>query len=181
MSGASPISRFVDVRRLPKKGMPVTIVADEAQRNDLAAGHGLVEVRRFEADLLVAPWKGNGVRITGRVDALVSQQCVATLDPLDARVNEAVDSVFLPRDSRLVRPEDDGALLIDPEGPDAPEPFSGDTIDAGALAEEIFELGIDPYPRREGAVAETHGEEDGQAREGPLAVQLRALKGRSDD
>ena len=30
-----------------------------------------------------------------------------------------------------------GEILVDPEGPDAPEVFSGDRIDVGALAEEL--------------------------------------------
>ena len=39
-------------------------------------------------------------------------------------------------------------LIIDAEGPDLPETFSGDRLDAGAIAEEFFELAIDPYPRK---------------------------------
>ena len=37
--------------------------------------------------------------------------------------------------------------MLDAEGPDSPETFTGDTIDVGALAEEFFGLAIDPYPR----------------------------------
>jgi uncharacterized metal-binding protein YceD (DUF177 family) len=39
-------------------------------------------------------------------------------------------------------------MLIDAEGPDMPETFEGDQIDIGAVAEEFFELAIDPYPRK---------------------------------
>lgn len=39
-------------------------------------------------------------------------------------------------------------MILDAEGEDGPEPFSGDAIDVGQLAEEFFALGIDPYPRK---------------------------------
>ncbi len=38
-------------------------------------------------------------------------------------------------------------MVLDPDGPDLPEPFVGDTIDAGALIAEFAALGIDPYPK----------------------------------
>ena len=60
--------------------------------------------------------------------------------------------MFLPEDSKLGRLGFDGGgeILLDAEGPDSPETFSGDTIDVGALAEEFFGLAIDPYPRKPG-------------------------------
>ena len=41
---ASPVSFKLHVGRLPQKGMPVTIEADAAQREALAAWHGLISV-----------------------------------------------------------------------------------------------------------------------------------------
>ena len=51
-----------------------------------------------------------------------------------------------------------GEILLDAEGPDSPETFSGDTIDVGALAEEFFGLAIDPYPRKQGVSLEAAGD-----------------------
>lgn len=152
---ASPVSFPVSVTRLPQKGMPVRIEADARQRAALAAAHGLLAVERFVAELVVRPWKGEGVRVVGTVEAAILQACVVTLEPVANRVGEEVDAIFVPEGSRLARPRQalEGEILLDPEGPDAPEPFSGDTIDAGALAEEFFGLGIDPYPRAPAATS----------------------------
>lgn len=148
----SPISFPIDVARLPKKGMPVRIEADPAQRKALAADHALEDVLSFSAELLVSPWKGDGVRVSGRVTASVVQACIVTLDPVPATVDEPVEGLFVPERSRLAQPmSSTGEMLLDPDGPDAPETFAGTTIDVGALAEEHFALGIDPYPRRNGA------------------------------
>lgn len=141
--------------------MPVTIEADEKQRAALAEAHGLVEVRNYRATLLVEPWKRRGVKISGNVEADIVQQCVISLEAIEAHVDEAVEGVFLPEDSRLGRQgfEGGGEIVLDYEGPDSPEVFSGDMIDIGAFTEEFFGLGIDPYPRKAGATVETPSEQ----------------------
>ena len=175
----SPISFKASVTRLPQKGLPVTIEADARQREALAKTHGLVSVEKLRAELLVAPWKRNGVKVSGRVEADITQECVVTLDPLKASIDEAVEGLFLPEDSKLGRLgfEDGGEIHIDAEGPDSPEIFTGETIDVGALAEEFFGLGIDPYPRKPGATVAAEGAGDVASRpEGPLQEKLRQLK-----
>jgi hypothetical protein len=149
----SPVSHPVNVARLPQKGMPVMIEANPAQRAILADEHGLLGVSAFRADLLVSNWRRNGVKVAGRVEADIEQECVVTLEPLDARISEEFSQVFLPDDSKLGRQgfHEGGEVHLDAEGPDSPEPFSGDVIDVGALAEEFFGLAIDPYPRKPGA------------------------------
>ena len=174
----SPVSFKASVARLPQKGMPVLIDADARQREALAEAHGLVSVERFHAELLVAPWKRNGVKVSGHVEADITQECVVTLDPLQAKIDETVEGLFLPEDSKLGRLgfEGGGEIHIDAEGPDSPETFSGDSIDVGALAEELFGLGIDPYPRKAGASLPERVEDEHAAQpEGPLQEKLRRL------
>lgn len=151
----SPISFKTNVLRLPRKGMPVLIDADERQRSALAAEHDLLSVARLRAELLVVPWKGDGVRITGHVEAEIVQACVVSLEPVPASIREAVEAIFIPEGSTLAKRVADpsGEIFVDPEGPDAPELFVGDTIDVGAVAEEFFALGIEPYPRGSGVGA----------------------------
>lgn len=179
---AAPVSFKVHVGRLPQKGMPVVIDADASQREALASEHGLLAVRRYRAELLVTPWRRNGVKVAGRVDAEIVQQCVVTLEPLDARVSADVEGLYLPEDSKLGREGFDtgGEIMLDADGPDGPELFSGDTIDAGALAEEFFGLALDPYPRKPGAVVEAvEGMPDKPEPDGPLQQKLRDLTRKS--
>lgn len=161
----SPVSFSVTVARLPQKGLPVVFEADARQRGLLAEQHGLLEVRAFRVDALVSKWKRNGVHVEGKVEADIGQQCVVTLEPLDARISEAFSQIYLPDDSKLGRLGfgEGGEVHLDAEGPDSPETFSGDFIDVGALAEEFFGLAIDPYPRKPGAslTAAPEPDEDG--------------------
>jgi uncharacterized metal-binding protein YceD (DUF177 family) len=173
----SPVSFRVHVSRLPKKGMEVVIEADEAQREALARLHGLEAVERFTAPHGITAWKRGGVRVTGRIGADIVQQCVVTLDPVPARVDEEVAATFLPEGSRLARPtfSAEGEILLDAEGEDGPETFSGDTIDVGQLAEEFFALGIDPYPRKAGVAIAAPAEDDEETG-GPLHDKLAELR-----
>lgn len=175
----SPLAFPVNVARLPARGMPVRIVADEAQRAALAKAHDLLSVESLEADLLVTAWKSRGVRVSGRLRARIEQACVVTLEPVAARIDETLAAVFAPEGSRLLRPDMDegGEILLDAEGPDSPEPFTGNEIDVGALVEEFFALGIDPYPRKAG-VALQAGQAGEDEPRGPLHDKLRELKKR---
>jgi len=176
----SPVSFEVHVARLPQKGLPVTIDADSTQKTAIAREYGLLSVESWRAELLVAPWKRHGVKVSGRVTAAIMQACVVTLDPLEARIDEAVDGLFLPEDSKLGRQGfgEAGEILVDAEGPDSPETFSGDTVDVGALAEQFFGLAIDPYPRKPGAALDSAGDIAVPA-ESEFQQKLRSLLGKS--
>lgn len=173
----SQVSFTVNVARLPQKGMSVVIEADAAQREALAEAHGLLSVERYRAELLVTSWKRNGVKVRGRVEASITQACIVTMDPLDAKVDEEVEGVFLPQDSKLGREgfHVGGEILLDAEGPDSPETFEGDSIDVGALAEEFFGLGIDPYPRKKGATMTAATDEDAGPVESEFQKKLRLI------
>jgi hypothetical protein len=174
----SPVSFLAHVARLPHSGLPVTIEADAAQLAALASEHGLLSVENYRADLLVSPWKRHGVKVAGKVEADITQACVVSLDPVQAHIDEPVEGLFLPHDSKLGRLgfEGGGEILLDAEGPDAPETFEGDSIDVGALAEQFFGLAIDPYPHKPGAVLDNGGEE---AAESEFQRKLKSPLGKS--
>ncbi|PSJ63911.1 YceD family protein [Pseudaminobacter soli (ex Li et al. 2025)] len=174
----SPVSFDVHVSRMPQKGLPVVIEANEKQRAALAEAHGLEAVERFRAELLVTAWKRNGVKVAGQVEADIVQSCVVTLEPIESHISEEVSGLFLPDDSKLGREgfETAGEILLSADGPDSPELFSGDTIDVGALAEEFFGLGIDPYPRKAGAELQKKSDEaPDEPVEGEFQRKLKSL------
>lgn len=178
----SPVSYPVNVARLARSGLPVWLDADEEQRVALASAHDLLRVERFRFDLTLAPWKGDGVRVTGRVAAAISQACIITLEPVEDEIDEEIDTVLVPEGSRLATPKwvGEGEMLLDAEGPDAPETFSGDSLDVGALAEEFFALAINPYPRKFGAKLEQGpGVGEGAREHGPLYEKLQGLARKS--
>lgn len=179
----SPLSFKAHVARLPQNGMPLTFEATEKEGKALAEAHGLLDVASFKVDLLVTRWRGDGVKISGTLKAHVTQQCVVTLEPLEADIETDVDGLFVPENSKLARipTGERGEVVVHADSADLPEPFTGDTIDVGALAEEFFELALDPYPRKAGAefAAPSAFDAAEEKRESPFAG-LSALKRRDD-
>jgi hypothetical protein len=186
MSGAaneSPVSFRVNVSRLQRTGLPVWLEADDEQRAALAESHGLLGVESFRIDAVVAPWQGSGIKVTGKVAAAITQACIVSLEPVPAIIDEDFEAVLVPEGSRLTRPQarDRGEIVIDADGPDMPETFSGDHVDVGALAEEFFELAIDPYPRAAGASlpAAPAANDGGEERPNPFRDKLSKLARKS--
>lgn len=169
----SPVSFRANVRKLPARGMVMKLAADDAQCLALAEAHGLLTVENWQAELLVKTWKRDGISVTGRVKAEVTAACVVTLEPVPQHIDEAVEAVFVPETSRLADAGEGGEILLDSDGPDAPETFTGSEIDVGALAEEFFALALDPYPRA--AKAPIAAEPEPLKRENPFA-KLAKLK-----
>ncbi len=154
-----PISRKVAVDSLPPKGTTVTVEATPEECRQLAEVLDILAIDWVRAELTVAPWRKTGAKVAGEVSAAVKQACVVTLDPVDEIVREGVDLTFLP-------PEDLGKLTpvkdLEMELPDldAPEPLESRFIDLGDIVAEFVAMGLDPYPRKPGAVFEPIIEDD---------------------
>lgn len=155
----TPFSYLVKVGHVSNNPVEVTLSADAEERAGLAKLWSVLEVKALSATFQVLRWKRDGVRIKGRVEADIVQACVVTLDPVEAHIDEPVEVIFVPEGSKLARlpvATETGEMLLDPDGPDAPEIFTGDTIDAGVVAAEHVALAIDPYPRRADVAFESH-------------------------
>ena len=174
-SDDTPFSYAVKVGHISANPVEVTISADAAERAGLAKLWSVLDVKALTATFQVIRWKRDGVRLKGRVTADIVQACVVTLDPVEAHIDEPVEVVFVPEGSKLARmpvSNETGEMLLDPDGPDAPEIFTGDTIDAGVVAAEHVALAIDPYPRKAGIDFSGHIEstEKDDRKPSPFAV-----------
>jgi uncharacterized metal-binding protein YceD (DUF177 family) len=158
---------------VPPEGTRVSLSADDQTRNAIATLAGLRALPRLEATFEVTPHKSGGLRVTGDVAATVGQTCVVTLEPVENEIREAVDLVFVPGAATLASEVED----IVPGAEEPPEALVDGTVDLGALAIEFLILGIDPYPRKPGAVFEDVSV--GEATSHPFAA-LAKLKEKRD-
>ncbi len=151
---ASPFTHFVLPADVPPSGLRLHFGADAAAAAALATRADALAVDGFRAEFEVKPWSGTGFLVTGRITARLTQSCVVTLEPVETAVDETVDL-------KLVPPEDMAKYELSPDEngevdlvalTDRPEPIEDGRIDLGALAVEHFLLGVDPYPRKPGAV-----------------------------
>ena len=146
----------VPVAEIPPGGLHREIEAGETERQAIAALAGLRELPRLSASFDLHQTSDDQVVVTGQVRATVGQTCVVTLEPLVNELDEPVDVTFAPdtgqaplQDSSDGEGDEDELAVEDP-----PELIVNGTIDLGALATEFLVLGLDPYPRKAGAVFE---------------------------
>jgi hypothetical protein len=170
----SPWHFPVAVEDVPELGGHFALTADSQTRAAIAKMAGLRDLPRLEANFDVSRQRGGGLRVTGRIAATVGQTCVVTLDPVANEVAEDVDLLFVPRTAVA------GAAEPKPGQREYEmELLTGGVADLGALAIEFLILGLDPYPRKPGAVFQLPGET--AAEDGPFSALAALQKGRNAD
>jgi hypothetical protein len=162
-----PWSHRLALAEVPDEGLHIALEADADVRAILARTANLRELSRLEASFDLRR-KGAGVlHVAGEVIATIGQNCVVTLDPIQKSLHEPVDITFAPGAADTLG-DGDGEATFAMTDTDAPEPLADGNVDLGVIATEYFLLGIDPYPRKEGAVFETAAAKD--PRESPFAA-----------
>ena len=142
----SAFSHPLVVADLPPEGVALKLVPGEEERAALARHVDALAVPSLVAELKAVPDGKGGVAVEGDLAATVRQTCVVSLEPFDNAVNEHIALRFLPEGVAAPAAEDE-ANERDPA-----DLVRGGVIDLGALIAEFLALGVDPYPRRPGAV-----------------------------
>lgn len=145
------------VDAIPDAGLRLELVADADTRMRLARRAGVLDVIDLKSEFVLQKRAGDRVEGTGRLHGRVRQTCVVTLEPVELPVDEPIAVVFAPAPAAGAPRSDPAATPAqadDLEIPDDPEPIVNGSIDLGAVAAEFLVLGIDPYPRKPGAVFE---------------------------
>jgi uncharacterized metal-binding protein YceD (DUF177 family) len=138
-----PLSRLVDVMRVPPRGQDVRVEATAEECAALARDFGLPAIRSLSGDYHLKT-SAKGINVTGTIKASITQICVTTLEPFDSAVEEEVEVDFAEPSGMPAEPPTD---INEYEPPD--EIVNGQ-IDLGALTAEFLALGLDPYPRKPG-------------------------------
>jgi hypothetical protein len=158
----------IRVEDVPETGRSVELTADESICATLAQAAGVNGLTRLEATFDLTRRGRGGVHVVGEISATVRQTCVVTLEPILNEVVEPVDLLFAPAGAQI-----SPAAELPVGAGDAPEPLVDGRLDLGALATEFLILGIDPYPRKPGAVFEAPPSAD---RDATAFAALAALK-----
>ena len=162
-----PLSRLIDVMRIPPRGQEVHVEATAEECAALARDFGLPGIEALSGDYLLKA-SAKGIHVTGVVKASITQICVMTLEPFDSTIEEEVEVDFAEPSGMPAEPPTD---INEYEPPD--EIVNGQ-IDLGALTAEFLALGLDPYPRKPGV--DFSYKDPGDEKDSPFAA-LNKLKG----
>lgn len=157
----------------------VHVEADAAERAALAGRFGLVSIETLTADATIRR-EGARVWAEGRLKGRAVQSCVATGDPIPARVEEPFALRFDPEGETS---EDEGELELEESDLDLLT-YEGGSIDLGEAVAQGFSLALDPFPRvadaeerlRAAGVKSEEEAEEARIESSPFAA-LKALKG----
>jgi uncharacterized metal-binding protein YceD (DUF177 family) len=178
MSGAgSPWSTRVAIDDIPPTGAHFNLSGDERIRAELAEIAGLRALPRLEASFEVNRHGSDGLHVVGEVSATIGQTCVVTLDAMESELRERVDVVFVPPAVDSIEGQSEVTMRAEEREP--PDTLSDGTVDLGAVATEFLLLGIDPYPRKPGAIFEFASAGDSDSRPFAALSALKTGKGRS--
>ncbi len=183
------VLRLVPVDRLGEAETTEEITAEPGERAALVRRFGLLSLDRLSATLrLERAGARNLVRVAGRLAAEVKQinindlwyqACVATLEPVNARLEEDVTLLY-DLDAAAAQGATVGAreVMVEPEAEEPPEPVGPGGIDLGEAVAQQLALALDPYPRAPGAALPEEpraGAGGARAAEGPFTA-LESLK-----
>jgi hypothetical protein len=169
----------VVVEDIGDDGQHFDLVADKDVRAAVARVANVRDLPRFEATFDVTRHESGALHVLGRISATVGQDCVVTLEPLASEVEEDIDVLFaaaLPPVADEADEDEEKPAARSGRKWNEPEPLIGGMVDLGALATEFLILGIDPYPRKPGAVFEAP--QDVKPEASPFAALANLAKGR---
>ena len=136
---------------------------------------GLLSLDRLAARVSWRREASGIIRLEGELEAVLSQSCVVTLEPVAAQVTERFVRYFV-RGAPVAEAE----VVIDPEADDPPEPLADGLVDLGEIVVQQLALALDPDPRAAGSalpaeLGEAPAAPPATAAESPVRI-LAALK-----
>jgi uncharacterized metal-binding protein YceD (DUF177 family) len=170
-------SHLLEVDDLPPEGAVLKLVPSEKERAALAHYAGVIAVPALVAEVKATPDGNGGVMVVGDLVATVRQTCVVSLEPFDNAVNEQIELRFLSESAADFATAEDGGDELD-----LTDVIRDGVVDLGALVTEFLALGVDPYPRRPGAVFAPPDAAAGDEASSPFAALAKLKqKGRQGD
>ena len=164
--------RLVSAEDVGRSGLALSFKAGIAERKALARRLDLLALDALTAELrfALANDTAGAIRVSGTIDARVTQRCVVTLEPVPQTLRESIDALYVPL------PADSSEREVDvPAEGETPEPLPADGIDVAEMVAEHLALCLDPYPRHPDAPAgrlayTTHGDTTGGETDGGDAL-----------
>jgi hypothetical protein len=164
-------SRLLPVDKIPAAGLTQTHEAKDIERQALAKRFGLLDIASLRGDMTVGPLRSDQtIQVTGKITADVTQQCVVTLEPLPAHIEQDITVIFAADASEA------GLGNHETFGTEEIEPIVDGAIDLGELIAQHLGISLDPYPRKPGQAFIEASYGDVGAKAGPMAELLKLTK-----
>ena len=158
-------SRVIDIVKIKPSGTRLETTGSDDECRALKTRLGVEGFRNVRLDIDITPWRKQGLRVEGVVQADIEQICGVSLETIVQHIEEPLAFFLLPEHLAKVQADDEDA--------DMPEILQNGRADIGEIAIQNLSLGISPYPRKNGvslSYVEAEEAEDDQKQDNPFAV-----------
>ena len=181
----------IQVDKIKSDAQTFEFEASEEQCQALAQRYGILGIKSLKVQIDVKRQNAVVILAKGQFEAIVIQECVVSLDPVETLLKEDVEGFFTDRDDtvsfakikhkHIQENHDPETSFLDEE--DDPEKVIDGQIDLGELVAQHLSLSLPAYPRKEGVVYDKgdenvssgEGDTKDKKRHNPFAA-LEALK-----
>ncbi len=179
LNQTSEFSLIVDTAKLDREGETLSLLPTEAERAAIAERLNLGSLSHFSGEAVVSPWGRGGWQVEATFAAIVEQECVVTLEPVENQIEDGFLVRYLPEKALAVYDQEEEVMLGEVMEEDPPELLPSDGIDVGELAVEYLSLSLDPYPRKPEASKSLQSDDNPaeiETKENPFAVLSKLKK-----
>jgi uncharacterized metal-binding protein YceD (DUF177 family) len=158
-------SRVIDIVKIKPSGTRLETTGSDDECHALKTRLGVEGFSNLRLDIDITPWRKQGLRVEGVVQADIEQICGVSLETIVQHIEEPLAFFLLP--------EHLAKGLADDEDADMPEILKNGRADIGEIAIQNLSLGISPYPRMNGvslSYVEAEETEEDQKQDNPFAV-----------
>lgn len=143
MKACCEFSRKVQLNQIQKKPLTIKIEANDDEKKALSERFLIPEIQSLLCTYQLKYFHGRQVRAVGEMKAVVTQNCVISLEDFLVTINESFELLFVSSDKIT-------AELEEIDDPDV-IPYENEVIDLGEVTAEQLALFLDPYPQQENA------------------------------
>lgn len=143
----SPLDWTIAVTEIGDAGRGNERSATAAEREAIAKSLGILSCDLLSAHYKVKPLGSGCYRLTGDVEANVTQACIVTLEPVASHVADTLAVELRPLDQMPGHDESEEREIL--AGDDL-EPIEDGRIPLGRIVFEHISAVLDPYPRKTG-------------------------------
>ncbi len=133
------------------EGLDINRRASEKERAQICRELALVHCETLSVNYTLSPSNHGTFELKGILRAKVTQNCVITLEPIQALLEEKLRATYAHSDLCESSPSHEDQAILNQR---SIEPIRSDKLEVGRLVFETFSSSIDPYPKKPGAKLE---------------------------
>lgn len=138
-------SRMIEVDRASAGEASFAFEASDAELEALAARLRVPAVGRLACAGTIRRSVGGRFRLDGAFAALVTRECVVTLEPFEAEVRDGFVVWLTDNPADVIETDE---VFVAPDEEEDIEAIHDGMVDVGEIATQYLALALDPHPRR---------------------------------